>query len=157
MAPADSLSHHDFINTSSDNVNTSIVSEAVVINALDLALTHHMKSSSSSDPLILHVLENLADGSPLFARSTLFAWTYDKLQILRDNKLYLKHAKCEFKQSKTEYLRLIVGHQMIKMDPTRVTGITGWPVPITRKQLCKSIISKYSIVQEKTNPVDPLP
>ena len=30
------------------------------------------------------------------------------LQILRDNKLYLKHTKCEFEQLETEYLRLVV-------------------------------------------------
>ena len=53
MAPADALSRHDFIDTSSDNVNASIVSEPVIINALDLTLAHHIKSSSSSDPLVL--------------------------------------------------------------------------------------------------------
>ena len=31
------------------------------------------------------------------------------LQILRDNKLYLKHTKCEFEQAETEYLGLIIG------------------------------------------------
>ena len=57
------------------------------------------------------------------------------LQILRDNKLYLKHTKCEFEQSETEYLGLIVGHQTVKMDPAKVKGITSWPVPTMRKQL----------------------
>ena len=57
------------------------------------------------------------------------------LQILRDNKLYLKHTKCKFEQSETEYLGLIVGHQTIKMDPAKVSGVTEWPVPINRKQL----------------------
>ena len=57
------------------------------------------------------------------------------LQILQDNKLYLKHTKCEFEQSETEYLELIVGHQMVKMDPAKVKGVTSWPVPTTRKQL----------------------
>ena len=57
------------------------------------------------------------------------------LQILRDNKLYLKHTKCEFEQSETEYLGLIVGHQTVKMDPAKVKGVTSWLVPTTRKQL----------------------
>ena len=57
------------------------------------------------------------------------------LQILRDNKLYLKHTKCKFEQSETEYLGLIVGHQTVKMDPAKVKGVTSWPIPTTRKQL----------------------
>ena len=57
------------------------------------------------------------------------------LQILRDNKLYPKHTKCEFEQAETKYLGLIVGHQTIKMDPTKVKGVTSWSVPTTRKQL----------------------
>ena len=44
------------------------------------------------------------------------------LQILRDNKLYLKHTKCEFEQSETKYLELIIGHQTIKMNPTSNYG-----------------------------------
>ena len=57
------------------------------------------------------------------------------LEILRENTLYLKHTKCKFEQSETEYLGLIVGHQMVKMDEAKVKGVTSWPVPITRKQV----------------------
>ena len=53
------------------------------------------------------------------------------LQILKDNQLYPKHTKCEFEQSETEYLGLIVGHQTIKMDPAKVSDVTEWPVPTT--------------------------
>ena len=35
------------------------------------------------------------------------------LQLLRDNKLYLKHTKCEFEQLETEYLGLVVGHNSV--------------------------------------------
>ena len=38
------------------------------------------------------------------------------LQILQDNKLYLKHTKCKFEQLETKYLRLIVDHQMVKIE-----------------------------------------
>ena len=57
------------------------------------------------------------------------------LQILRENKLYLKYTKCEFKQSETKYLGLIIGHQTVKMDSAKVKGVTSWPVPTTRKQV----------------------
>jgi len=57
------------------------------------------------------------------------------LKILRTNKLYLKHTKCEFEQSETKYLGLIIGHQTIKMDSTKTRGVTEWPVPTTRKEL----------------------
>jgi hypothetical protein len=55
------------------------------------------------------------------------------LQILRDNHLYLKHTKCEFERSETEYLELVVGHQTVKMDPVKVSGVTKWPIPTNQK------------------------
>ena len=57
------------------------------------------------------------------------------LQILRDDKLYLKHTKCEFEQSETEYLGLIVGHQTVKMDSAKVKGVTNWLISTIKKQL----------------------
>ena len=41
------------------------------------------------------------------------------LQILRDNKLYLKHTKCEFEQLKTEYLGLVISQNEVKIDPAK--------------------------------------
>ena len=57
------------------------------------------------------------------------------LQILRDNKLSLKHTKCDFKTVETEYLGLIVSEGQIKMDPGKVKGVTSWLVPKNRKEL----------------------
>ena len=51
------------------------------------------------------------------------------LQLLRDNKLYLKHTKCEFEQLETEYLGLVVSHNSVRMDQTKVARILDWPVP----------------------------
>ena len=56
------------------------------------------------------------------------------LQTLQENKLYLKHTKCEFEQSKTKYLELIIGHQTVKMNNAKVKGVTSWPVPTTRNK-----------------------
>ena len=57
------------------------------------------------------------------------------LQILRDNKLSLKHTKCNFETVETEYLGLIVSEGQIKMDPGKVKGVTNWPIPKNRKEL----------------------
>ena len=57
------------------------------------------------------------------------------LQILRDNKLSLKHTKCDFETVETEYLGLIVLEGQIKMDPSKVKGVTDWLIPKNRKEL----------------------
>ena len=88
-APADTLSRHNFIDTSSDNIDASIVSELVVINALDLTLAHHIKSSSASNPLVLRALSNLADRSPLFPCSALKDWTFDNGHLYFRNHMYV--------------------------------------------------------------------
>ena len=57
------------------------------------------------------------------------------LQILRENKLFLKHTKCDFETQEMEYLGLIVSEEQIRMDPGKVKGVTDWPVPKSRKEL----------------------
>ena len=57
MAPADALFQKDLINTMDDNADTAIIPDLVVIQALDLFLAHHIKSSSSSDPLVLKAIQ----------------------------------------------------------------------------------------------------
>ena len=84
MAPADTLSQKDLINTADDNVDVAIVPDPVVIQALDLSLTRHIQSSSSSDPLVLKAIQAVQDGSPLFPRSILANWTFE------DSRLYFK-------------------------------------------------------------------
>lgn len=74
MAPADALSRQDLLDTSL-NTDTAICPEPMIINALDLALTQHIKSSSLSDPL---AIESLQKGSSLFACSSLMDWKFKK-------------------------------------------------------------------------------
>ena len=49
----------------------------MVINALDLTLSHHIQSSSASDPFVLKALAVLDEGSPLFTQATLLDWSFD--------------------------------------------------------------------------------
>ena len=55
------------------------------------------------------------------------------LTILRQNKLSLKHTKCEFEALETEYLGLIVAQGSVQMDKGKVQGVLDWPVPKTKK------------------------
>ena len=57
------------------------------------------------------------------------------LTILRQNKLSLKHTKCEFEVLETEYLGLIVAQGSVRMDKGKVQGVLDWPVPKTKKEL----------------------
>ena len=92
MAPADALSRRDSIDTSSDNIDASIIPEPVVIQALNLTLARHIKSSSSSDPLVLRAISNLADRSPLFPRSVLKDWTFDNGHLYFRGRMYVPPA-----------------------------------------------------------------
>jgi hypothetical protein len=47
----------------------------------------------------------------------------------------LKHTKCKFEAEEAEYLGLIVSHQTVKVDPTKIKGVTDWPVPKSKKEL----------------------
>ena len=51
------------------------------------------------------------------------------LQILYENKLSLKHTKCDFKTQEMECLGLIVLEGQIKMDPEKIKGVIDWPTP----------------------------
>lgn len=57
------------------------------------------------------------------------------LQILRENKLYLKHEKCDFEALETEYLGLVVAENTVKMDPAKVSAVVDWPTPRSKKEL----------------------
>ena len=47
----------------------------------------------------------------------------DVVHRLRVNKLYLKPEKCEFEQTKIEYLGLIISHGQTEMDPVKIHSI----------------------------------
>jgi hypothetical protein len=57
------------------------------------------------------------------------------LKKLKENDLFLKPEKCEFEQTKVEYLGFIISEGKVQMDPKKVAGIADWPVPTTLRQL----------------------
>ena len=77
LTPADALSCYNQVDTSFDNADVAIAPLPAVINALDLTLACHIQSSSSTDPLVLHAIQDLSDDAPLFPCSSLTNWTFD--------------------------------------------------------------------------------
>jgi hypothetical protein len=57
------------------------------------------------------------------------------LQKLRENDLYLKPKKCEFRKPKVEYLGMVIQEGKISMDPVKLGGIQDWPIPTTVKEV----------------------
>jgi len=49
--------------------------------------------------------------------------------------LFLKLEKCKFHQWEVEYLGVLIGNGLVKMDPVKVQGISEWPTPQTVKDI----------------------
>jgi RNase H-like domain found in reverse transcriptase len=56
------------------------------------------------------------------------------LEKLRKHDLFLKAKKCEFCQTRIEYLGMIIEEGKISIDTVKLGGIRDWPVPTTLKQ-----------------------
>jgi hypothetical protein len=57
------------------------------------------------------------------------------LQILRENKLFLKPEKCSFGQQTLTYLGHIIGNGKIQMSPEKIKAVDEWPIPTNKMQL----------------------
>jgi len=51
------------------------------------------------------------------------------LQVLKENKLFLRPEKCEFCKQWIEYLGLIILENEVSMDPVKVAEVQEWPTP----------------------------
>jgi hypothetical protein len=49
--------------------------------------------------------------------------------------IILKPEKCDFEKTEIEYLGVIISHNSMRMDPTKIKGIMEWPVPKNIKQV----------------------
>src|SRR6266567_5572387 len=56
------------------------------------------------------------------------------LEILQKHKLYLRADKCEFEKTTVEYLRVIIFHNSVTIDPVKIAGVTKWPAPMNKKE-----------------------
>ena len=57
------------------------------------------------------------------------------LELMERHKLYLKPEKCEFEKTTVEYLRVIISHNSVAMDPVKIAGVQEWPVPTNKKEV----------------------
>jgi hypothetical protein len=56
------------------------------------------------------------------------------LDILHQEKLFLKPEKCTFDAQEVEYLGMIIRPGQVAMDPAKLKGISEWPHPTTVKE-----------------------
>jgi len=49
------------------------------------------------------------------------------LQVLKENKLFLRPEKCEFYKQRIEYLGLVISENEVSMDLVKVAGVREWP------------------------------
>src|SRR5258705_10708766 len=57
------------------------------------------------------------------------------LQIIQENRLYLKAEKCEFKLPEIDYLGLKIMFNRIAMDLVKVQGVADWPTPVNTTEV----------------------
>jgi len=50
------------------------------------------------------------------------------LQILKENKLFLRLEKYEFYKQWIKYLGLVISENKVSMDPVKVAGVQEWPI-----------------------------
>jgi RNase H-like domain found in reverse transcriptase/Reverse transcriptase (RNA-dependent DNA polymerase)/Integrase zinc binding domain len=82
------------------------------------------------------------------------------LEKLQERDLFLKAKKCEFYQTRIEYLGMIIEEEIISMDTVKLGGIRDWLVPTTLKQtwsflgfgnFYQKFISHYSKLAQPLN------
>jgi hypothetical protein len=61
--------------------------------------------------------------------------THLVLDRMREHKLYLRPEKCEFEQTRIEYLSVIISHNKVEMDPVKIAGVADWPTPSNKKEV----------------------
>ena len=89
MGPANALSRLLDPDTSSDNVDVTVLPDNLFIRAIDIALANKISSSLSSDPLVVSALQNLSVGSLLFPHSSLSDWRFSNSLLYFKNRLYI--------------------------------------------------------------------
>jgi hypothetical protein len=61
--------------------------------------------------------------------------TKEVLRRLKENHLFLNPTKCFWEKEEIEYLGLIVGGGVVRMDPKKTQAIADWPTPKNVKEL----------------------
>jgi hypothetical protein len=67
-------------------------------------------------------------------------------KILRQNKLFLKPAKCEMERDEIKYLGMIIGHGKVQMDLIKVDMVRNWKEPRTKKEL--QMLQRFVLIED---------
>jgi hypothetical protein len=57
------------------------------------------------------------------------------LDRMCEHKLYLRLEKCEFEQTRIEYLSVIISHNKVEMDLVKIAGVADWLTPSNKKEV----------------------
>jgi hypothetical protein len=57
------------------------------------------------------------------------------LDCIHEHKLYLQLEKCEFEQTRIEYLSIIISHNKVEIDLVRIAGVADWPTPSNKQEV----------------------
>jgi hypothetical protein len=60
---------------------------------------------------------------------------HEVLHCLQTYDLYLRPEKCEFEQTKVDYLGLVISHGRVSMDQVKIEAVVNWPVPESLKEV----------------------
>ena len=60
----------------------------------------------------------------------------DILTMARDNDLYFKPEKCVFHATSIDYLGVILGGGVTRMDLVKIAGVCDWPTPKSVREVC---------------------
>jgi hypothetical protein len=154
MAPADAFSRRAHVDTSLDNINSSIVPSPAIISALDLSLVCHIQNLSASDPLVLRAIQNLSEETPLFPHSSLVDWTFDNGNLYYKHCLYIPPSSCSALLHSIHSSHLI-GHLGRFRTKAIVEHEFWWPGLST---FVNSFVAGCAVCQQnkvRTHPVNP--
>ena len=62
-------------------------------------------------------------------------YVHHVLDKLEEHDLYLKPEKCAFEKDEIDYLGVIIGNGIVKMDPSKLKGVADWPKPKTPTEI----------------------
>jgi hypothetical protein len=61
--------------------------------------------------------------------------THLVLDHMCEHKLYLQPEKCEFEQTRIEYLGVIISHNKVEMNLVKIAGVADWLTPSNKKEM----------------------
>ena len=62
-------------------------------------------------------------------------YVHHVLDKLEKHDLYLKPEKCAFEKDEIDYLRVIIGNGVVKMDPSKLKDVADWLIPKTPTEI----------------------